>query len=140
MCLSLVACGGGNDTPSINDNSGAQQSGGENSENNGTGSTESPYANHPFLQSLYGEWQLQDGEMGDNKYASIIINKDGTCLVDKKNGTWNISEDTNDIKLEIHIYIDGAYFAGAGLRGDGPSFYGIIARAKTVSGQWKKVQ
>ena len=132
MCLSLVACGG-----ESNDGGGEQAV-----SNNGTdiqyGAQGSAYADHPLLQVLYGEWKLQDAELGENKYRYLIVNEDGSCLVDGKDGNWEISDETADFKVEIHIYIDGEYFAGAVVRGEN-AFSGLIMRAKTVAGLWEKV-
>lgn len=130
MCLSLVACGseempdaGTHNDPQPNDHQVGNQ-----------------YADHPLLQVLYGEWKLQDEKMGDNLYAHLIVKDDGTCFIDEKNGTWEISEDTHETKLEIHIYMDGEYFAGACIRGlDNPGFFGLIDRGNTVAGTWEKV-
>ena len=104
MCLSLVACGGGEETPNTDDN-GTQQ------ENN-TNQNADPYTDHPLLQSILGEWALQDEEIGNNPYSSVVINEDGTCLVDGQNATWKATDRTNEMRFAIAFYIGDVCIGG----------------------------
>lgn len=116
MCLSLAACGSGEKTPNANDNSGTQQGeqlGDESTENNNTENTENPYANHPHLTYIYGQWELiaKDSYRQDEEIpcSVLTINEDGTCLVDGISGTWDFSDETRDDFLKINIFTGGEH-------------------------------
>ena len=113
MCLSLCACGSGNeitqepkttepattalDAPQIEENTKI--------ETESVATTESPFANHPNLQYLYGEWKINSGyENDDVAFRSLIVKEDGTCIVDEVSATWTISKHTSESSLMIDIY------------------------------------
>lgn len=106
LILTLAACGG--ETPNTDNNSGTQQS-----EQSGDESTENPYANHPQLTYIYGQWELiaKDSYRQDEEIpcSTLTINDDRTCIVDGVSGTWDISDETYDDFLKINIFIEGEH-------------------------------
>ena len=67
--------------------------------------TESPFTNHPQLQYMYGEWVINSGYENDHvAFRTLIINEDGTCIVDGTSATWKISESTSESWLEIEVF------------------------------------
>lgn len=124
MCLSLVACGGGETTNT--DNSSGTQGSTVSATNNGEttitepqspgipdGNTENPYADHAHLTYIYGQWELisKDSYQQDEEIpcSALTINKDGTCAVDGASGTWEFSDETRDNFLKINIFIEGEH-------------------------------
>jgi len=110
LCLSLAACSGG-ETPNTDDNRGTEQN--KESTGGNTGPTEHPYANHPWLVHLYGQWELiqkedyvQDEEI---PCSAVTVNEDKTCVVDGVSGTWELSADTNEHFLKIDIFMEGEH-------------------------------
>ncbi len=117
MCLSLCACGGGNDTPTTGQN--------EQLDNNPPSAQETPtettvpettqtvIPSHPLLKNIYGDWTIIDAEQGEkagSPCSAFSINEDGTCVADDRNGTWKINESTtNEEHLWIDVYFDGTY-------------------------------
>lgn len=113
LCLSLCACGSGNEStretkatePATNKLDAYEIE--ENSEmgEGAVATTESPYANHPHLQYLYGEWEINSGyENDDVAFRSLIVNEDGTCIIDGMSATWTISKHSSESSLMIDIY------------------------------------
>lgn len=87
MCLFLCACGGGNDTPEM-----------------------AEIAEHPMLPYMYGRWvrKVEDGIKCS--FNTIVINKDGTCVIDDSDARWEI--DPNNTNYEHNIlwvyFFDGS--------------------------------
>lgn len=97
MCLSLCGCGG-----SVGGNAGGNA--GEKTPTEAE-ETESPFTNHPQLQYMYGEWVINSGYENDHvAFRTLIINEDGTCIVDGTSATWKISESTSESWLEIEVF------------------------------------
>lgn len=111
MCLYLVACGSG-----VNESTQPQSDGEKNNVTNSTTENiESDFANHPLLTKLYGTWENKS----DNEYApcqTLIINEDGSCIVDGVEATWDVERPYNPnstSSLVIDIFIDGERNFGA---------------------------
>ena len=141
LCLSLCACGGGNDTTKEPDTSTettapTQQE----SENNTTESThdEEPTqetgrieTDHPLLSYLFGTWKLQNEEdIEKNPYTEITFNEDGTCIIEGAEYRWVIAEE-KETMLVFNILSGNEKFAGASLscNKDG-LFTGFMAMGK----------
>ena len=128
LCLSLCACGD-NDTPETTKNTNAPTSTQDvptkedtpttedtTVADETTTSTESITISHPLVQDICCEWYTTPEGA---PFQSLVINEDGTCVVDGVNATWKIEEQfTKDDALSIYIYIDGKachgmlYFSG----------------------------
>ena len=113
LCLSLCACGRKvESTPEPKDTESAMDKLNtskveENTEieEETVETTESPYANHPHLQFLYGEWEINSGyENDDVAFRSLTVNEDGTCIIDGTSATWTISKHSSESSLMIGIY------------------------------------
>ena len=114
MCFSLAACGG--ETLNANDNNGTEQSeqvDGEIAEGDNTESTENPYANHPLVAFLYGEWELEEkGSYNQDEEipcSVLTINEDGTCNADGVAVTWAFVDGITDTFLRVDIFINGEH-------------------------------
>ena len=129
MCLALCSCSGsahGNTDKNVQTEAEV---------------TESPFANHPQLQYMYGEWVIDSGYENDRvAFRSLTINEDGTCIVDGVSATWQISGNTSDSWLEIEVF-DGskmlcsAYYAEnidslGGYEGDNDGMLGMFCIGK----------
>ena len=115
MCLSLAACGGG-ETPNTDDNSGMGQGEQLDTESNNTANTENPYANHPLLQFIYGEWEYEGSHKENYPFVKLEVNKDGTCVVDGAAGMWIISDQTSlDGRLYIDVLVDNQVIGSASI-------------------------
>lgn len=96
VCLSLCACGGGNDAT-----------------NETTLETGRIETDHPAFPHLFGTWKLQDEENAErNPYTEITFNMDGTCIVDGVAYHWVIFEE-KDAMLLINILSGSEKIAGA---------------------------
>lgn len=96
MCLSMHAC-----AESESNNAEIQKT----TETVKTEEPENPYANHPQLQYMYGEWVINDGYENDHvAFRTLTINEDGTCVVDGVSAIWKISGNTSDSWLEIEVF------------------------------------
>ena len=121
MCLSLCACGGGNDAPETTEatntptstqnipNEGDTPSTGETIiEDKTTAPTENIAISHPLVQEICCEWYVGSAGSEDAPFQSLVINEDGTCVVDGVDATWRIEEYyTKDTSLSIYIYVNG---------------------------------
>lgn len=118
LCLSLCACGGGEQN---NETQGNTES---NSTNNttmgsttdttsGAGNDENSQAetpNHALVQDICGEWKP---DADDAPFQSLVIQEDGSCVVDGVSATWKIEGSyTTDTELSIRVYVDGNILFG----------------------------
>ena len=91
LCLSLCACGGSNNVPKTTDST-----------------KDNTAISHPLVQDICCEWYVGSAGSENSPFQSLIINEDGTCVVDGVNATWRVEECyTNDTSLSIYIEIDG---------------------------------
>lgn len=102
LCLSCCACGetgaAATTEPEISDPA-----------------ANAPSALLPFLDELYGKWTLSSTEVTEqNPYTAIEVRKDGTCVVDGIECTWQIdSKSSNNSNLLIKIYRGAEHIGGA---------------------------
>lgn len=139
LCLGLCACGRGEPA----------------TEPETTISNEPPAAtitDHPLLEKTYGEWLLTEKDRPeDYPFANVVINQDGTVVVDGENLVWRIDEMyTSEKALALYFYrgsekIVGIQYDEAGwlcpLTADGaiyPSAY--INRATATPEQLRAVE
>ena len=127
VCLSLCACGGGNDaTIETMQNSGSNDATIETTQNIGRIETD-----HPLLSYLFGTWKLTSEEEADrNPYTEITFHKDGTCVIEDITYRWVIAEEKETMLL-LNILSGNEKIAGASLscRKDG-YFTGFMAMGK----------
>ena len=118
MCLYLCACDNSNtDTsnptngdstnPSTNTNTTTENITDTPSTNN-TENNQAEAPNHPLVQDICGEWVPDEDTVDQAPFQSLIINKDGSCVVDGTPATWKIENSyTTDTDLSIRVYMDG---------------------------------
>lgn len=138
MCLSFVACGGG-EIQNTNDDSHTNPSEHMNNETTQSNSenTESPYANHSLLSHLYGEWETTTE---GNSFTSFTINEDGSCIVDGKDATWKIDEEyTSEENLCIEIHNSTEYLGGVMVWGSNLGVSGVASNHSFSSNNYEKV-
>ncbi len=114
MCLSLVACG---------ENKTTEEKGMEAAETIDTITSETLIeevipevhedliATYPLLAGLLGEWKSISHVQEDDPFQeTIIINDDGTCMIDGKNGLWQVDTgNTAEGRVCISIHVDGTH-------------------------------
>ena len=138
LCLSLCACGGGEQN---NETQGDSES---NSTNNttmgsttdttlGTGNEENGQAEtptHALVQDICGEWKPD----ADNApFQSLVIKEDGSCVVDGVSATWKIEGSyTTDTDLSIRVYVDGNILFGMVYQSTMGSAWLTLAMDKTT--------
>ena len=105
MCLALVACEE-NKKPvtSIDD---SKQEVDHQTSSAIYGASESQYANHPYLEEVFGTWKFKENFASSKykMYKTLTLNGDGTCVIDGENANWKIEdEETNEASLYIGLY------------------------------------
>ena len=104
LCLGLAACGGNN---ILDTNDEPKQEVESQIETIIFGASESIYADHPYLEGVYGTWEFKENfsSYEYKMYKTLTINEDGTCVIDGENANWKIADgDTKDDSLYIDIY------------------------------------
>ncbi len=72
----------------------------ETADNNSTASN----TDHPLLQFFYGEWEYQQHKQDDLPFMKLVAERDGTCVVDEKAGTWKVlGSDEEWMRVEISV-------------------------------------
>ena len=93
--LALVGCGDGNDTPETSE---------------ATTSTEIITISHPLVEEICGEWKTSTEGA---PFKSLLINADGTCVVDGVDAVWQIENSyTRDDSLSVYIFVNGEAYCG----------------------------
>ena len=108
ICFSFSACNSGDSTP---DKTPIQTP-----EDIKYGAEGSAYADHSVLEHIFGEWEFvkMNSPWDYTWYRRLVVNADGTCVIDSVQGKWKIEDEfTNHSTITIGLYVDGIAIYGA---------------------------
>ena len=116
LCLPLCACGNEEKRPET--------------QSTITESAKIELAKHPLYSKLFGTWENHNKDDAYAPYQTLIMNEDGSCIMDGTAATWEWDGSIATSTLTVNILVDGKRVCGAILFDDGTivgqtSNYGI---------------
>ena len=142
LCLSLCACGSSESKDDVPQNTEIVTT----EVTAGLTATESTVVDHPMLPYLYGEWEQEVYEGIKCSFNTIVINDDGTCVIDGKNATWEIDPDNTSYEyntLWVYFYngsnrVGGVVFSESSFNEEGYIFSTLEPEGWMSSAGWVK--
>ena len=101
---------------------------------------------HPMLPYLYGEWEHEVYEGIKCSFNTIVINDNGTCVIDGMNATWEIDPDNTNYEhniLWVYFYdgsnrLGGVVLSESSFDEEGYSFSTLEPEGWMSSAIWVK--
>lgn len=67
------------------------------------------YDDHPFVQDIFGTWQLKK-HLGStyDLYSKLVLRNDGSCAIDDFSAYWKMDESSTEDLLVVNFYKEGS--------------------------------